>query len=117
MAKAMHSSAARGEKTYAKKINDHIALALIAYTMALIFGVTPAMKTEGGSILPYFLLVVFVALMVPFCRNIDNKWKKLDGSELGDSNLKSRYAIDRTKLWMVALGVPILLWFLFSSFK
>ncbi|MEE9432893.1 MAG: hypothetical protein V3V15_01475 [Sphingorhabdus sp.] len=114
MVKAVHARSSR--KSYTKRISDHVAVALIIYTLLLIFMVMPAMETEGMSILPLFLLVVFVALMIPFCRHIDKRWKLLEGSELSDSNLRSRFAIDRTKLWIVAIGAPVLLAFLFGAF-
>jgi hypothetical protein len=116
MAKAMHRGAAASQKSFAKRMSDNIAWALITYTLLLIFLVTPTMETRGMSILPYFMLVVFVAIMVPFCRRIDRRWKVLDGSELSDSGLATRYAIDRTKLWIIAIGAPAALAFVFNAF-
>lgn len=116
MAKAMHRGAAASQKSFAKRMSDNIAWALITYTLLLIFLVTPTMETRGMSILPYFMLVVFVAIMVPFCRRIDRRWKVLDASELSDSGLATRYAIDRTKLWIIAIGAPAALAFVFNAF-
>ena len=115
MAKAMHRGSGVSEKGFSKRMCTNVAWALIAYTMLLIFVVTPQMPHEGMVIWPYFLLVVFVALMVPFCRKIERRWRNLDGSELSDSGLKTRFAIDRTKLWMVAIGVPVLLSLFFRA--
>jgi len=109
MAKAMHRDSTHSENSFSKRMCTNVAWALITYTMMLIFVVTPQMPHEGMVIWPYFLLVVFVAMMVPFCRKIERRWRTLDDSELSDSGLKTRFAIDRTKLWMVAIGVPLLL--------
>lgn len=113
MAKAQ-SSAQRGSaqmhkpKGYAKRISDQIALALIVYTLLLIFMVTPTLES-GMRIWPYFLLVLLVAAVIPFFRGLDHRWKALETSELSGSGLNTRFAIDRVKLWMVALGIPFIL--------
>jgi hypothetical protein len=113
MAKAQSSSQRRSEqayksKGYAKRISDQIAMALIVYTLMLIFIVTPPLAS-GMRIWPYFLLVVLVAAVIPYFRGLDHRWKALENSELGDSNLASRYAMDRAKLWIVAISIPLML--------
>jgi hypothetical protein len=114
MARAQQRSArqqtaySRPSRGFAKKISDHIAMALVVYTLLLIFGVTPSLA-HGMRIWPYFLLVVLVAGVIPFFRRLDHRWTALDASELSDSGLATRFAIDRLKLWLVAIGVPLLL--------
>jgi uncharacterized paraquat-inducible protein A len=90
MAKAEHATHGRGHKSYAKRISDHVAVALVVYTLALIFITSPAMHSEGTSILPYFMLVVFVALVIPSCHNMEKRWQKLenDGSNYGSGRLE-----------------------------
>jgi len=108
--------APRAVKCKASKMSDHIAFALIVYTLLLIFMVTPMMETTGMSIMPYFLLVLAVAAMVPFCRRYDRRWRSLVMENHTEGALDSRYTGDCYRLWLVALGVPALLfgllWFL-----
>ncbi len=107
MARVIHKYAAtQRSKDFRKSISNQVAFALITYTMLLIFMVTPVIKGSDMSILPYFLLVVFVGLMVPFCCAIERRWKKLSGSELSNSGLSKRYSVDCAKLWLVAIGIP-----------
>ena len=108
-AESLHPRGGRGQKGFAKRINDHIAFALVVYTLMLIFVVTPSVETKGMSIFPYFLVVLLVAMVIPFFRRFESKWAKLEKSELGINSLKTRFAIDRIQLWMIAFGVPFLL--------
>lgn len=116
MAKAEHAGRSRAHKSYAKRISDHVAIALVIYTLALIFVTSPAMHSEGTSILPYFMLVVFVAMVIPSCRNMERRWQTLETSEMGASDLESRFTADRIKLWVAALGIPVVLAVLFTVF-
>ncbi|MBP7951994.1 MAG: hypothetical protein KAZ17_00765, partial [Sphingorhabdus sp.] len=63
-------------------MSDHVAMALVVYTLLLIFLVTPAIETKGLSIVPYFLLILLVAAIIPVFRRLDRRWTMLDGSEL-----------------------------------
>lgn len=116
MAKAEHATHSRAHKSYAKRISDHVAVALVVYTLALIFVTSPAMESKGTSILPYFMLVIFVAMVIPACRNMERRWIKLEASELGNGGLETRFTTDRVKLWVAALGIPFLLAMLFTIF-
>ena len=116
MAKAEHAAHSRTHKSYAKRISDHVAVALVVYTLALIFVTSPAMESKGTSILPYFMLVIFVAMVIPACRNMERRWIKLEASELGHGGLETRFTTDRVKLWVAALGIPVLLAMLFTIF-
>jgi hypothetical protein len=108
MAKAERAKYAHQPKGYTRRISDHIAAALIVYTLMLIFLVTPELKS-AASIWPYFLLVVLVAAIVPFFRAMDHRWQVLEHSELSASGLQTRYLLDRIKLWIIAIGIPLLL--------
>jgi hypothetical protein len=107
MARAKPASDMRAHKGYAKRMSDHVAFALITYTLMLIFVVTPSMESKGTSILPYFLLVLLVGAVIPSCRRFEHRWKTLEGSELGTAGLDTRFAFDRIKLWVGAIGFPI----------
>jgi cell division protein FtsW (lipid II flippase) len=114
--RAQQTTHSRAHKSYAKRISDHVAVALVVYTLALIFITSPAMSSEGTSILPYFMLVVFVAMVIPACRNMERRWQALEKGELNESSLESRFNTDRFKLWVAALGMPVLLYVLFTVF-
>ena len=86
MAKAQHAAQSRAHKSYAKRISDHVATALVVYTLMLIFVTSPAMESSGTSILPYFMLVVFVAMVIPACRNMERRWKALEAGGSGDES-------------------------------
>jgi K+-transporting ATPase A subunit len=116
MAKTANAAHPRAHKSYAKRISDHVAIALVVYTLMLIFVTSPAMESKGTSILPYFMLVVFVAMVIPACRNLERRWQALEGSELSQSSLETRFGIDRVKLWSAAIIIPIILFVLFRVF-
>lgn len=116
MVRAEQATHARAHKSYTKRISDHVAVALVVYTLMLIFVTSPAMHSEGTSILPYFALVLFVAMVIPACRNMERRWKKLEAGELGEIDLQPRFTADRIKLWVAALGIPVVLAILFTIF-
>src|SRR5690606_39421791 len=70
-----------------KKISDHVAYGLLAYTGLQIFVTMSALKGETGSILPYFSLVLLVAAIIPACRAIERRWTRLDDIEALDPAL------------------------------
>lgn len=116
MAKAQRASYAQSEtpgtqKSFAKRMCTNVAYALVAYTLMLIFVTSPAMD-GGTSIYPYFVLVVLVAIAIPFLRNLERKWQKLEASELSISGLESRFNVDLAKLWVTAIGLPVVLMFI-----
>ena len=116
MAKAEQATHSRAHKSYAKRISDHVAVGLVVYTLALIFITSPAMESDGTSILPYFMLVVFVAMVIPACRKMERRWQALEASELGEGGLETRFTIDRLKLWIGAIGIPVILAVVFTVF-
>jgi hypothetical protein len=109
MAKADQAMHGRTHKSYARRISDHVAIALVVYTLALIFVTSPAMESKGTSILPYFMLVVFVAMIIPACRKMERRWQLLEASEINDASLATRFTVDRVKLWVAAVLIPVIL--------
>ncbi|MCE2842918.1 MAG: hypothetical protein LW689_09220 [Novosphingobium sp.] len=66
MAKAWHRADVSAQGTYKpldwrKRMSDHIAYALLAYTGLQIFVTMGALNAKSGSMLPYFALIVLVA--------------------------------------------------------
>jgi hypothetical protein len=114
MARAEQATHSRAYKSYSKRISDHVAVALVVYTLALIFITSPAMSSEGTSILPYFGLVLFVAMVIPGCRNMERRWQGLEASRPDD--IERQFTADRIKLWVAAIGIPIVLAVLFTIF-
>lgn len=113
---AAHDRAYRARKSYAKRISDHVAVALVIYTLVLIFVTSPAMESEGTSILPYFMLVVFVAMVIPACRKMERRWEALEASDLSDGSLHTRFTKDRVKIWVGAIAIPAILAVIFTVF-
>lgn len=105
MARAEHATL-RIQKSYSKRMSDHVAFALVFYTLALIFLVTPRMESDGTSIFPYFLLVLLVAAVIAPCRNLERRWQALQANDNGDGSLDRRFNIDRAKLWIAAIALP-----------
>jgi hypothetical protein len=109
------SGEASGRKSFAKRINDHIAYALVIYTLMLIFVVSPKLEGKGLTIFPYFLLVALVAMAIPPCRNLDRKWQLIDKGASDDSRNSGRCNFDRIILWVGAIGFPLVLAFALSA--
>lgn len=116
MGKAEHAAHSRTRKSYAKRMSDHVAVALVVYTLALIFITSPAMESKGMSILPYFMLVIFVAMVIPACRGLERRWVALEISDLGENALHTRFGVDAAKVWIGAIVIPVLLSVIFRIF-
>ena len=116
MARAEHAMHGRAHKSYAKRISDHVATGLVVYTLMLIFVTSPAMESKGTSIFPYFMLVVFVAMVIPACRKIERRWEALSATDLGDGSLESRFTTERVRLWVAAFAIPAVLAVIFTVF-
>ncbi|WP_240529942.1 hypothetical protein [Novosphingobium sp. PC22D] len=96
-------------------MSDHIAYALLVYTALQIFVTIGALKTEGGSLLPYLALVILVVAIIPACRRFESRWNRLDDSQAHDASLERYYKRDRMALWLLAIGLPFALTGLFRG--
>ena len=101
-------TAPRG-RDWRSSISDHVAYALVVYTGLQIFVTVNAMKAEGGSILPYFALILLVAIIIPFCRFFEKRWTGLSDEEAGDMKYAPAFRRDVIGLWLLAIGVPFAL--------
>jgi hypothetical protein len=106
----------RAYRSYSKRMSDHVAFALVVYTLALIFLVTPTIESTGTTIFPYFVLVLFVAAVIPMCRNLERRWQALSATADADGGLETQYVADRLKLWSAAIAIPAVLAVLFTVF-
>lgn len=112
MAKALRHSEVRGHREahkpveWTKRMSDHIAAALLVYTALHIIVTMQAIKGEGGSILPYFGLVLLVGAIIPGCRVFEKRWERLTASGAPDGELRPLFNRDRLYLWITAIGLP-----------
>lgn len=94
---------------WCSKVSDHVAFALLVYTGLHIFVTMTALKTGGGSLLPYFALVVLVAAIIPGLRAIERRWQRLVASDITESGLASAFRREMALLWAAAIGLPVVL--------
>ncbi len=98
-----------------RKVSDHVAWGLLAYTGLHIFVTMTQLKGSGGSVLPYFALVVLVIAIIPACRLIERRWERLVASRVEDDVLAPLFRKEMGLLWLCAIGLPIGLTFLFKG--
>jgi len=98
-----------------RKISDHVAYALLAYTGLQIWVTMGALKTSSGSILPYFALIILVAAIIPGCRMIERRWEVLDDEAAIDPALAPLFKRDRLVIWAAAIGLPFVITGLFMA--
>lgn len=91
-----------------RRMSDHIAYALLVYTALQIFMTMGALHGKGGSMLPYFALVVLVAAIIPACRRFEKRWNRLNDEQAADPGYVSYYRRDRLWVWIMAIGLPFL---------
>lgn len=97
-----------------KRMSDNIAYALLVYTGLQIFVTMGALHGEGGSILPYFALVLLVAAIIPACRRFERRWARLSDGQAADPEFASFYRRDQRWLWAMAVGLPFVVTALFK---
>ena len=128
MNKALHNSGRRrmaeempiiaGHRLdWRRKMSDHIAYALLAYTGLQIFVTMGALKSDSGSILPYFALIVLVAAIIPGCRMFERRWEVLSEEEAADPALAPLFRRDRAMVWVAAIGLPFAITGLLRGFE
>ncbi len=112
MAKAWHrtdvSAQAANKLDWRKRMSDHIAYALLAYTGLQIFVTMGALNAKSGSLLPYFALVVLVAAIIPACRRFERRWNRLSDEQAADPGLAPYYRNDRNWVWALAIGLSFI---------
>lgn len=110
-----HPHAGPALNDWRRKMSDHIAYALLAYTALQIFVTIGALKAHGGSLLPYFALVILVVAIIPACRRFESRWNRLTDEQAHDPALAPYYRRDRLALWLLAIGLPFALTALFKG--
>lgn len=92
-----------------KRMSDNIAYALLAYTGLQIYVTMGALQARGGSLLPYFALVVLVVAIIPACRRFEKRWNRLNDAQAADPLFASHFRRDRMWLWLLAIGLPFVI--------
>lgn len=87
-------------------MSDTIAYALLVYTALQIFVTMDALRTEGGSLLPYLALIILVAAIIPSCRRFERRWNRLDDTQAADPALARPFRRDQAIVWGLAIGLP-----------
>ena len=99
-----------------KKMSDTIAYALLVYTGLQIFVTMTALHSEaGGSLLPYFVLIVLVAAIIPACRLFERRWNQLSDVQAADAGLRRYFRRDQLLIWLAAIGLPFLVTGMFKA--
>jgi hypothetical protein len=119
MAKAwLHRDVASGTHAkpidWRKRMSDNIAYALLVYTGLQIFITMGALEGRSGSILPYFVLVLLVAAIIPACRRFEKRWNRLSDVQAADPVFAPAFRRDRLWVWGIAIGLPFLITGLFK---
>jgi len=115
VAEAQSAAAPARAKDWRKRMSDNIAYALLVYTALQIFVTMGALHGKGGSILPYFALILLVAAIIPACRRFERRWNRLDDVQAFDPSLASYFRRDRIWLWLMAIGLPFVVTGLFKG--
>ena len=100
---------------YRKRMSDNIAYALLVYTGLQIFITMGSLETKGGSLLPYFALIILVAAIIPACRSFEKRWNKLSDTQAADPQFKPWFRRDLAWLWGTAIGLPFVVTALFKG--
>lgn len=91
-----------------KRMSDNIAYALLVYTVLQIFVTIGSLENRGGSMLPYFALVILVAAIIPACRRFETRWNRLNDAQAADPQFKRFYRRDQLWLWASAIFLPLI---------
>lgn len=110
MAKAWNEAVPGGKSLdWRKRMSDNIAYALLVYTALQIFVTMGALEGKGGSLLPYFALIILVAGIIPACRRFERRWARLNEVQAQDPQFASWFRRDQIFLWLLAIGLPFLI--------
>ena len=99
-----------------KRMSDNIAYALLVYTGLQIYFTMQALHVgAGGSLLPYFALIVLVIAIIPACRLFERRWNRLSAEQAADPALTRYYRRDQLLVWLLAIGLPFLVTGMFKA--
>ncbi|GMN01828.1 hypothetical protein [Erythrobacter sp. MTPC3] len=98
-----------GAIDWRKKMSDHVAFALLVYTGLHIFATVKALSSGVSSILPFIVLIILVAAIIPACRWFERPWTGLSDADASDPSLAPAFRRDAILLWAMAIGLPLAL--------
>jgi hypothetical protein len=101
------SGKSRKATDWKRRMSDNVAYALLVYTGLQIFVTMGALRSEHGSILPYFGLVLLVAAIIPGCRLFEKRWERLAATDAPREELAPLFVRDVAVLWIAAIGLPL----------
>lgn len=114
-AMGMQATDAARSPDWRHRMSDHIAYALLVNTTLQIFVTMGALKSKGGSLLPYFALVILVGAIIPACRWFEHRWNRLSDEQAHDPAFAPYFRRDRLVLWVLAIGLPFVLTGMFKG--
>jgi hypothetical protein len=103
-----HQAAAR-PRDWRKSMSDHVAYSLLVYTGLQIFLTVKALSEGFSSILPYMVLVVLVAAIIPACRWFEKRWTWMSDEQAADMQYAAAFRRDTIALWLMAISLPLIL--------
>lgn len=101
-------------RDWRKSMSDHVAYALLVYTTLQIFMTVKAMSEGMSSILPYLVLVLLVAAIIPACRWFEKRWSGLSDEAASDDQYAGAFRRDTIALWVMAISLPLALTAMFK---
>jgi len=107
---------ASGVRDWRRAMSDHVAYALLVYTGLQIFMTVKALNEGASGLLPYAVLVILVAGIIPACRWFEKRWSGLGDAEAVDPSLAPAFRRDAAGLWLLATGLPVALTILIKAF-
>ncbi len=91
----------------ARAMSWHASAALLTFAVVQVAGAIVLADIPGGSALPFVALAMLVLIALPFSRALDRRWSGLAGTALPSSGLVQAFRADRSRLWRLAIVVPI----------
>lgn len=97
-----------GADRLARHMSWHASGALLTFAGLQIWGVLLLIDGALGRLLPFAALAVLLLVAVPFSRRIEKRWHHFANTALPCSGLSLRFRKDRSRLWRLAVLVPVL---------
>ena len=91
----------------ARSMTWHTSAALLAFAGLQLWGVIALANMPGARTLPFVALGMLVLTAVPFARRLERRWRDLAGSALPSSGLEHVFRRDRSRLWRLAVFIPL----------
>lgn len=96
-------------RDWRRAMSVNVAYGLLVYTGLQIFVTVHSITETVSGLMPYVLLVLMVALIIPAFRWFEARWKNLSDQRAHDPALAPAFYRDVTGLWLIAIGLPLAL--------